>query len=47
MTFSAKGQISILQSEPNSLCPEHAPESPALDYEHERRDKFVKKYDGC
>lgn len=46
MTFSAKGQISILQSEPNSLCPEHAPESPALDYEHECRDKFVKKYDG-
>lgn len=45
LTFSAKGQLSILQSEPNSLCSEHAPESLGLDYEYECRDKFVKKYD--
>lgn len=45
MTFSAKGQLSILQSEPNSLCSEHAPESLGLDYEYECRDKFAKKYD--
>lgn len=45
VTFSAKGQLSILQSEPNSFCSEHAPESPALDYEHEYCDKFIKKYD--
>lgn len=43
VTFSAKGQLSILQSEPNSLSSEHAPESPDLDDERECRDKFINK----